>query len=296
MLKMLSLTQKTAFRKEQINAEVFRLERRNKMPEEEKTEKTEVKTEVKTEDDVKTEEQKQEWDKERQRADQAEANLRKVSAEKAELSDQVANLTDEIASTAAQSSSLETKLEQLKSEIEDKKDQIQLDPDIHDPSLIKKIAQMEERYEADRSILNDQKKQIESLEEVKAQYEADRAENDRVSEQKKREEAILSTLDDEFAPKYRNDAMKLAQEEVTKLGEAPKGEWAIGNLLRKHYKHLWDADTKKGEKEETVQTDTGTGGVVFKEGDIKEGSFEEVKKQLAKKYKKLGRPFSTPDI
>ena len=83
-----------------------------------------------------------------------------------------------------------------------------------------------------------------------------------------RKERILSKLDETYGAKYRNEALKLAQEAANEDGKAPDGELDVYLLLDKKYSELKDKD-KTSEKD--IPIDNGSGGVTFKEGDVKEG-------------------------
>lgn len=262
------------------------------MPEEDKTK-------GQTEEQNNEAETKENWDKDKQRADQAEANVKKLAEDKAELSSKLDAATEQLTTVQEQSESLGATVEQLESQLKaakaEKAEQDELDPDLHDPGLIKKINSLETQLTNDKALFEDAQKQIKQLSDKAVQYEADRKKEQEDAARAERKEDILTKLDERYNPKFRNEAVKLAQEEVDKDGKAPKGELGAYLLLEKHYKQLSEKALKdEAEKETTVPADPGTGGIGFKEGEIKEGSLREVAKQVKAKYKGKGFTLPTP--
>ena len=225
------------------------------------------------------------WDKDRQRVDQLQANLKKMAEEKNSLTEQFTAISD---SLAAKIEALESRLAE-KQEI--REDQIKLDPELYDPKLLKTIETLQKELVNAKSAMTQYDKQLRDLNVAKEQTEAAKIlETENVKRLAKQEE-ILSSLDEEYGAKFRNAAIKLAQGEVDETGTAPEGELAVYKLLRKHYAAL-KADVKPTKEKPNVRLDSGTGGVTFGDGEVKEGSRTDVLKQIVAKYK--GKGFSMP--
>ncbi len=246
------------------------------MPDEEKVAPEETKTD--------------DWDKERQRLDQLSANVTKIASEKAEIAGQLTAMTersqemqDTVARLEKQLSSAQTAQNQ---DIEG------LDPDMYDDALIKKVSGFEAEIANTKKLLTESNAQIKSLVEAKDRYETDAASKVESARKADRKEKILSDLDGEYGAKYRNEALKLAQEEVDRDGKAPDGEYEVAQLLRKHYKEL--SKPTGGKSFSSVAVDTGDSGVAFNEGDIEEGSRNEVLDSIRNKIK--GKSFTMPKI
>ncbi len=257
--------------------------------------------EEKGQEEVKTEEQEkekqEEWDKEKQRADQAEANVKKLTEEKVELTERFDEVSGTLTSVQEQSDSLTAKLEGLESELADAKtikaDQDKLDPDLVDPSVVKKIETLEAQRTADQEVQTELKAQIEELQETKTRFEAaEEASKEQVAKDSRREK-ILSKMDERYGAKYRNDAVKLAQEKVEKNGKAPIDTEDIIFLVEDCYKEVLEKALKGKKDEPIIPVDSGAGSLSFKEGEIPEGTLNEVWPKLKAKIKAKGG-FSLP--
>jgi chromosome segregation ATPase len=240
------------------------------------------------EETVVPEEKEDSWDKERQRVDQLAANVTKMASDKAELASQLSAMTERSQEMLNKVSELEAQLSTA--QIARDKESDNLDEDMYDDKLIKKISKFETEISNTKKLLEDSNKQVKELMDAKAKWEQDAADEAEAARKAARKEKILSDLDKEFGPKYRNEALKLAQAEVDQNGKAPEGEYEVARLLRKHYRELSKPSDKKTFPSVTV--DTGDGGVVFNDGDIEEGSRDEVLASIASKIK--GKPFTMP--
>jgi len=243
-------------------------------------EDTVVETEPKVDDN---------WDKDRQKLDQLSANVTKLAQEKSEVASALSTMTQRSQEMLEKVQNLESQLSTAQTQRQTETEA--LDTDMYDDKLIKKISSFEAEIANTKKLLADSNVQVKSLLDAKASYEADvetKAENTRKAEAK---EEILKDLDEEFSPKFRNEALRLAQEEVDASGIAPEGKYGVHKLLRKHYKQL-SAEPPTTKTYPSVTVDTGDGGVVFNEGDIQEGSRDEVAKQIFSKLK--GKPFTMP--
>lgn len=208
---------------------------------------------------------KPEWDKERQRADQAEANLRKIQASKAE-------------------SDLKSKqLEKTVSDLQDKMSQIEavkgldlteLDPDQADvPDVVKEYAKM-------AKVLKETTTKLTALEQKAERYEQD-AESDRQGREKEAIiERICKPLDKKYGSSLRNEARKRAEERVTERGYAPKDALECHQMLEEEYIAL-KAEASK--KETVIPSDNGRGGSKVTFGDnITPGKLHDVVGQIRK--------------
>lgn len=247
------------------------------MPDEEKTEVTQEQTDG--------------WDKDRQKVDQLSANVSKLSNERAELTTQLTEMSqrsqdmqDTVARLEAQLTTAQATQTQSES----------LDPDMYDDKLMQKISKFETEIGNTKKLLAESNAQIKELADAKTRYEQE-AENDRETTRKaERKELILTDLDSEFGAKFRNEALKLAQDEVNATGVAPSGDYAVAQLLRKHYKQLSATPGSVTKVNPSVPADNGEGGVVFAEGEIEEGTRDEVMDSIRKKYAGRDGPFTMP--
>lgn len=234
--------------------------------------------------------QEQDWDKDRQRVDQLTANVTKLANDKAEVDSQLTEMAERAKETQETVARLSEQLANAKAtQTVDES----LDADLYDDKLIKKISGFEVEINNTKKLLVESNAQIKELQDAKTQFE-ENAENERETARKAdRKELILTDLDKEFGSKFRNEALQLAQEEVDQSGKAPDGEYAVHMLLRKHYKQL-SSTTDTTKNFSPVQVDTGDGGVAFTEGEIEEGSRDDVMTQLRSKFK--DKPFTMPKV
>jgi len=257
------------------------------------TDEVEVKETVEQEQ----EDEKKAWDKTRQEVDQYKASVEKMSEEKAELQGQVETLQDTIeaerAATAEKLASIEEKLE-AKAKAEDTKvdDIDSLDPDYVDAKVINALKSLKAQGDQLRAQLADKDKDLAALKQAKEAYEAEKAQSAEEQRKAALKESMLSDLDAEFGAKFRNDAVKLANDKVKKDGKAPEGDYHIFQFIRKCYKEIAEKAPKDTPKEPKVPVDTGAGSIGFKSEGLKEGSIDEVMKDLRSRYR--GKGFSMP--
>jgi chromosome segregation ATPase len=208
---------------------------------------------------------KPEWDKERQRADQAEANLRKTQARQQETELRAQQLEKTVAD-------LNNKMSQIESvkglNLAD------LDADKADiPEVVKEYAKM-------RTALESQTKEIEALKQKAVRYETD-AERQRQERDKEATiERILTPLDKKYGAKFRNEARRLAEKEVEARGYAPQDALEAREMLEGYYVNL-KAEAEK--TKETIPSDNGRGGSKVSFGDnITPGKLDDVMGQIRK--------------
>lgn len=208
---------------------------------------------------------KPEWDKERQRADQAEANLRKTQARQQETELKAQQLEKTV-------SELTNKMGQIESV--KGLDLTDLDADKADvPDVVREYAKM-------RTALEEQTKEITALKQKAVQYETN-AEKERQERDKEATiERITTPLDKKYGAKFRNEARKLAEDEVSSRGYAPADPLEARDLLEKHYINL-KAEAEK--TKETIPSDNGRGGSKASFGDnITPGKIDDVMGQVRK--------------
>lgn len=205
------------------------------------------------------------WDKERQRADQAEANLRKQQAKLAETELKSQQMEKTV-------SELQAKLEQIESV--GKLDFNDIDPNEADiPDVVKEQVKMQKA-------LKDAAAKLTALEQKASKYEMQAQEAEQERAREKAIEKIMKPLDDEFGSKFRNEARKLAEAEVAERGYAPTDSLEAYQILRRHYNEL---SKKTEEKKKATPSDSGRGGPGATFGDnISEGALDDVMGQIRK--------------
>jgi len=208
---------------------------------------------------------KPEWDKERQRADQAEANYRKSEARVG-----VADLkTQQLERTVSELQGQMKQIEAVKG-----LDLTKLDPNEADvPDVVREYAKMSEALEGAIG-------KITALEQKATQYENDASNNRQEREKEGVIERICKPLDTKYGVSLRNEARRLAEEEVEARGFAPKDALECRDMLEKHYIVLSKEASKK---KETVPSDSGRGGSKVSFGDnITPGKLTDVMGQIRK--------------
>lgn len=232
------------------------------------SDKDEVKKDEVAVEETKTEDTKpKEWDKERQRADQAEADLRKEVARSTSQSVEMQSLTGTV-------KGLQEQLEQI--EAAKNLDLKTADPDSADiPDVVK-------TQEKIIKALEDATKEITALKQKATLFEKDAQLSADEKAQEKVIERISKPLDTKYGAKFRNEARARAEKEVSDRGRAPADSLECHQMLEKHYIDLVEEE-KSGKKKTTV-TDGGKGGNVRTIGEgITEGSLDDVVAQVKKK-------------
>ena len=208
---------------------------------------------------------KPEWDKERQRADQSEANLRKSQAKLAE-------------------SDLRTQqLEKTVSDMQDKMSQIEavkgldlkdLNPDDADvPDVVREYAKM-------AKVLEDTTKKLTALEQKATKYESDAEFSRQEREKDSVIERICKPLDKKYGSSLRNEARKRAEDKVAERGQSPEDALECSQMLEEEYITL-KAEASK--KEKSDPSDNGRGGSKVGFGDnITPGKIDDVMSQIRK--------------
>ena len=210
-----------------------------------------------------TEETKEDekWSQEKQRADQAEANYRKLAQEKDAV-------TASLSERDTKLESLEQKLADL-AESQDVPVEDLLDPDLVDAKTIKTVSKMARQ-------IRDQKKSIDKLTRLANDFQSKSEKREAKSEKEQTIEKILKPLDKEFGAKFRNSARKMADKLVDDGKETqPKDVIEAMTLMRQCYIKVQD-DAKAKEEKKTVQTDNGSSSFSMDASVPKAGTRKEI--------------------
>ena len=235
---------------------------------------TATKTSEETEKTEPEQKEDEKWSKEKQRADQAEANYKKLVTERDEIFSQLSTRDEKI-----------TALEQKMADLAEAKEvpiEDLLDPDLVDAKTIKTVSKMAKQ-------IRDQEKSIKKLTDLADGFQK-KAKDDKVKTEKdKTIEKILKPLDEEFGAKFRNSSKKLADSLVDEGKERqPQDVIEAMALMRKCYKiKQKEAEDKK----ETVQTDSGSSSVSFDDSlkDKKTGGRREILAEMHKGLNLFGK-------
>jgi len=215
-----------------------------------------------------TAEQDEKWSKEKQRADQAEANYKKLVAEKDEIYSKLSQKDEKLAK-------LEQRLEDLAESQEVPVEDL-LDPDLVDAKTIKTVSKMAKQ-------IREQRKSIDKLTKLANDFQDKARKQDAKSEKEKTIEKILKPLDKEFGAKFRNSARKLADSLVDEGKEKqPKDVIEAMTLMRQCYRTV-KAEAEEKEKKKVVQTDSGSSSVGFGDSIPKSGGRKEILAEMRKK-------------
>lgn len=214
---------------------------------------------------------KEEWDKQRQRADQLEANLKKVLNDNTALSGTVRNYEDRIGQ-------LEKVIQLNKQQMTDIKELDPLSADIPDLVNQNKILISE---------LKNTKDKLSTLEKLASDFQKERQSQQESEKKSAIIEKILKPLDEQYGAKFRNEAKKMA-DDLVDSGKVKQPEDAIDAflLLAKCYQDVKNKVTSKEVKEKSVATDSGTGNIGYIPDEKQEGTFEQVLSDMQKRFKK----------
>lgn len=212
----------------------------------------------------KTDETK-DWDKEKQRADMEHANFLKAKTEKETLA----------ATYEARIADLESRIKVNQDKVEiSELDPLRADvPDLvnQNRALIQELKDLKKGYTELKSLATEfQTKEVKREADAKRQATIDK---------------ICKPLDKQYGAKYRNKAVKAAEDAVNGGTESqPSDAIDAYFMLEKYYKQLKSEDETKP-KEDVIPTDNGAGAFSFMGAEIKEGSLDQVMGQI----RKLGR-------
>ena len=222
------------------------------------------------EPEPKKEDKEKEWDKQKQLLDQERANSKKAREEAESLS---AALEDANARLSQLEQGMKAKQEAIDKESQRLED---LDPALVDFKVIKNFDKMKSQLEQLSSQVAAQQREIDT-------YKGIETERWRETDKQKTINKILAPLDEEFGAKYRNEAIKLADQLINDGAESqPQDAIEAFSLMRKCFKTLAEKDTKKPSPKKIVPADSGTGGIPFLETTKKQGTIEEVLADMRK--------------
>lgn len=219
------------------------------------------------------------WDKERQRADQAEANFHKAKAEKDQIGSQLTQLQQTISQQQQQIAELSAQNTATKS-IADSMPDIDIEN-----ATIEDVAKV---VSASKKIIAEQAKQLANLNTKASRFEQEsvRERTDREAAERRNQvlNEVCSELEEEFGAGLRNDAIKLMEKMNEEQG-LPTSSAKATLRLRQCFKKVKEGnEDKKSDKGKPVITDTGGGGSrpTLGNPNIKKGSLEDVSAQYSK--------------
>lgn len=210
---------------------------------------TKTDTETKTKTETKDVEAQEQWDKERQRADQAESTAEKAREE-------ARSYAEELGETRAQLQQMETQLESFQKETQSKEDALaQMDTALVDSNVITNVEKLNARDAA-------LSKQVEDMAKKIADLETEKVERVRQSAVSQAREDVLSRCDEEFSPKFRTAALKIADKLVDGGDEEqPQDRYEGYILMKKCYQQVSEKEESKTKTKTSVSVDSGKGGV-----------------------------------
>lgn len=230
--------------------------------------KSDVKSEAKVEQKQdQTSAEKPAWDTERQRADQAEANYRKLQREKADIESKAIEAEKRIAE-------MESKIAEFAKANDVNLDEIE--SEFVDPMAYKVIKNLQSKLSGLEKLAENYQKEEQRRQQVERERQLETA-----KEQAKNQ--IISDIESEFGSQYRNEALKKADEICNKRGYAPQDRYEAAQILRQCYKEL---ASKKTAPKQIVASDTGkTTTTAAPKEDVKPGTLREVIAQMRAKAK-----------
>jgi vacuolar-type H+-ATPase subunit I/STV1 len=254
--------QTAAVEQEQVNdVEAFLNGTEQEVVEAQPEAKPETKAETKPAEQTSAENR---WDSERQRADQAEANFRKLQREQSEKE-------AKLDAAIKQSEALQAKLDEIAKANDIDLDS--MDTALVDASVLKVLKATKDRVDAAN-------RRVSELEKVAKGYEEQKVKDQIATQQEQAKQEILADIEAEFPAKFRNEAIKMADKICADRGYSPSDRYEASKLLRSCYKRL--SETKPSPKPATTDTGTKTATASPKE-EVKPGSLREVMAQMRKK-------------
>jgi len=213
------------------------------------------------------EQQKPQWDTERQRADQAEANYRKLQREKAEIESKAADAEKRIAD-------MEAKLNEVA-----KANDIDLDTmedEFVDPTAYKVVKALQTKIQSLEGLADAYKKQ-------ETERQAKEREGQLEVARDKAKNEIITDIETEFGSQYRNDALKKAEEICQKRGYPPEDRYEAARILRQCYREV-SSGKKPSTVKKPVSSDSGKAVTSANpKEDVRPGTLREVMQQMRAK-------------
>lgn len=206
------------------------------------------------------------FDKERQRADQAEANVRKLAQDKVQLTGQLATLQ----------STVQQQQNQL-AELSSKKQTFDSIPEINIESA--SLEDVVKAVSAAKQIIATQAQEITKLSKKAEAYERNEIGKTETEQRNKILDEVCGELEQEFGAGLRNEAIKFMQQMNEEQGppeNSAKATLRLRNCFKKA-KDARDADKKKpADKKTNVPPGEGGGRSSFGSSKFKKGSLKEV--------------------
>jgi hypothetical protein len=220
-----------------------------------------------------TQEATVDWDAERQRADQAEANFRKAQATKEEAERKAAEAETRVREAEEKARSLEDKM--VKYADDRDIDLSNLDKDLVGENTINVLSAMQSKIDAANA-------RVEQLQTLAKDYEKREEEKAQTAKKEQAKMAVVARVEQEFSPKLRNKALELAAKKCDARGYPPQSDLDAYLVLRDCYQEL-SSEAPKSKK--AVATDTAGGKVAAapQQDDIKSGTLREVAAQVRKR-------------
>jgi exonuclease VII large subunit len=212
--------------------------------------------------------EKPKWDTERQRADQAEANFRKATQEREELASR-------LDATSKSAESLQAKLDEYAKANDVDVDN--LDADLIDPNVLGVLKTMKRHVEAADN-------RVKQLENVAKTYEQSSRQQELAQAQEKTKNELLSDVEgeSEVFPKFRNEAIAMADKVCADRGYSPVDRYEAAKILRGCYQKV--SVKPKTTTKTPIPSDTGTATVAATpKEEIKSGSLRDVIQQYRAK-------------
>lgn len=208
----------------------------------------------------------------KQQAEQEQGNARRAK----EAADAV---TGEKAAVAKQLEEVTQQLQDTKDAQESKEKFAAVDKDLTDPGVVQNLQQLQSQLEAQQESLNEQSRKISQYEDTERKKVAKAVKDESI-------EKICTKLDEDFGPKFRTEARKLADGWVDKGSEKQPADWFDAFLLmEKAYKKVSEKSKKTPDKKEEP-TDKGVGGdASFDSDNVGTGSRNQVLQKLRKSWK-----------
>jgi hypothetical protein len=219
----------------------------------------------------------EQWDKERQRADQETANARKAR-EEATL------LRNQIAQQQAESAAMRKQFEELSATVNAGRSVVDALPDLDVENA--STADLAAAIKKAGTLITEQAKELARLQTKAKQYEEESAADKAARVAREQADQTLNEvceeLDAEFGAGYRNEAIKLMQTKNAEQGRPESPAKAVLRL-RSCYREIKESKAKENKAKNPPHTDTGGGGSrpSFGGKQIKKGSLDEVAAQVA---------------
>ena len=213
------------------------------------------------------------FDKERQRADQAEANLRKIKAEKEAANANLAQMQSRISEQQAKIDELSAKSSASKT-IADKMPTVSVD-DASAEEIAKAV-------NAAKEIIAEQAQELAALKAKTTNYEKTTYEREMAKQTQERNNSVLNKvceeLEREFGTGLRNDAIALMEQKNSEQGDPDSAALAVLRL-RDCFKAVKKSKTSDNKP---PISDTGSSRVSLSGVKLKKGSLAEVSAQMKK--------------